>query len=195
MTTEECPICFEELTNDILVTECNHSFHKECISFLENNACPICRAESENIKNTMTTVMEKMDTICDSIKLLIDDFDAGKLSGFTIAINAIQTLCEEKISIINKIFNKKHSGFIQELQEYISTLGMLLAIYGSDEELSEDEKSSSIETLIIILSNILTKTELYKTELHFQNYESDHGSDNDSDNNSDRSDNDSDELD
>lgn len=43
----ECPICFESITsNNIITTECGHSFHSSC--FLKNAAingynCPMCR--------------------------------------------------------------------------------------------------------------------------------------------------------
>ena len=44
----ECPICQEQLTEDVIVLSCGHRFHNECI---ENalragyNSCPLCRRQ------------------------------------------------------------------------------------------------------------------------------------------------------
>jgi hypothetical protein len=41
----DCPICLEVLNKNIVVTDCRHCFHKECL-FIHNrekNTCPICR--------------------------------------------------------------------------------------------------------------------------------------------------------
>jgi hypothetical protein len=49
----ECPVCYEECQN-MIVTDCNHSYCQPCISKLMNTInrntlpCPLCR---ENIKN------------------------------------------------------------------------------------------------------------------------------------------------
>jgi hypothetical protein len=42
----DCPICLENIEKkEIIVTECNHCFHKNCLfkSIIERNTCPICR--------------------------------------------------------------------------------------------------------------------------------------------------------
>ena len=47
---EECGICFEpETTNKIIITNCNHAFHLECIRMWIWHSdyiysCPICRS-------------------------------------------------------------------------------------------------------------------------------------------------------
>jgi hypothetical protein len=48
---EECPICLDNLVDEILITECNHKFHINCFvnhywKCMDNNLtlnCPICR--------------------------------------------------------------------------------------------------------------------------------------------------------
>jgi hypothetical protein len=46
----ECSICLENITsNTEIILECNHIFHKKCISKLLKFNCPICR-KSINIK-------------------------------------------------------------------------------------------------------------------------------------------------
>ena len=43
-----CPICTEDLTDDIVTTKCGHIFHDICVSqWLKNNrACPTCRSHA-----------------------------------------------------------------------------------------------------------------------------------------------------
>ena len=50
-----CSICLEKISNDIYTLDCNHSFHKECITKWMNQceentnkkifSCPLCRNE------------------------------------------------------------------------------------------------------------------------------------------------------
>jgi hypothetical protein len=52
--TDDCPICFTNLgTNDMIKTNCDHVFHKECLNkWLEvNDSCPVCRRRS-NVSRT-----------------------------------------------------------------------------------------------------------------------------------------------
>lgn len=42
-TNEECSICLNILNRSILKTECNHFFHKECLTKWKNKTCPLCR--------------------------------------------------------------------------------------------------------------------------------------------------------
>lgn len=45
----ECVICMEKVCgeNEIFITDCNHSFHKLCLShwLSTNNSCPLCRTK------------------------------------------------------------------------------------------------------------------------------------------------------
>lgn len=38
-----CPICFENVEKDGLITQCNHVFHKNCMTRWGKNICPMCR--------------------------------------------------------------------------------------------------------------------------------------------------------
>jgi hypothetical protein len=42
----DCSICFEELGDDVVTTECNHLFHRQCIRnwLREHSSCPLCRS-------------------------------------------------------------------------------------------------------------------------------------------------------
>lgn len=42
----DCPICQEHIaSHEKHVTECNHTFHRACISQWHAGTCPMCRAE------------------------------------------------------------------------------------------------------------------------------------------------------
>ena len=44
--SKQCPICNEELTQDVRVLRCGHRFHNECIENALHagyNSCPLCR--------------------------------------------------------------------------------------------------------------------------------------------------------
>ena len=46
ITSNDCVICYYELTNDTIKLPCNHIFHNECMNRwkqLNNNTCPYCR--------------------------------------------------------------------------------------------------------------------------------------------------------
>ena len=56
---DTCPICFEHLSlNPIVTTKCKHTFHEECLigwcsAQNANKTCPVCRA---NIKDTCDSI-------------------------------------------------------------------------------------------------------------------------------------------
>jgi hypothetical protein len=41
----KCPICLDNLTNNVFETPCNHTFHKKCLytHLLSSLSCPMCR--------------------------------------------------------------------------------------------------------------------------------------------------------
>lgn len=44
-----CRICLEDITENELYLNltCNHKFHYDCISKMQNNLCPLCRKDNE----------------------------------------------------------------------------------------------------------------------------------------------------
>ncbi|XP_045477413.1 brassinosteroid-responsive RING protein 1-like [Harmonia axyridis] len=42
---EDCSVCLSRLTGELYLTDCGHSFHKECIDMWCSNSkcCPMCR--------------------------------------------------------------------------------------------------------------------------------------------------------
>jgi len=54
-TNEECPICYDEITNKAnkTITECGHCFHSSCLikhAILTNTGCPLCRQQLADIQ-------------------------------------------------------------------------------------------------------------------------------------------------
>ena len=47
----ECSICMEINYNQVIITDCNHEFHKKCLfEWMKNSpTCPICRKQLEGI--------------------------------------------------------------------------------------------------------------------------------------------------
>ena len=43
--TDNCPICYEPLREDIYTTVCCHKFHKNCITKIFKDKCPLCRSK------------------------------------------------------------------------------------------------------------------------------------------------------
>lgn len=63
-TNEECPICYDEITNKAnkTITECGHCFHSSCLikhAILTNNGCPLCRQQ-------LADIIEESDSYSDS---------------------------------------------------------------------------------------------------------------------------------
>lgn len=46
---EECPICLDDLTDDVTRLACGHEFHSKCIDewFKKDRSCPTCRKRPE----------------------------------------------------------------------------------------------------------------------------------------------------
>lgn len=82
---KECPICYEILTNYI-VMECNHSFCLFCHSgFIENNLtrCPLCRIEIDGIKDNIKVY----NKVVDSIEILIEENTALEITNKKLTSN------------------------------------------------------------------------------------------------------------
>ena len=60
--TEECPICYEEITSDNYVyLNCNHEFCKKCVTHMYHNikkemTCPLCREKTTEIHTKSPTI-------------------------------------------------------------------------------------------------------------------------------------------
>ncbi len=68
MEEGDCPICFEELNEGIIITECKHKFHKKCLDeWLKiKNICPICKKKFK-IQEREMTLREVCKNIVDII--------------------------------------------------------------------------------------------------------------------------------
>jgi hypothetical protein len=90
-----CPICLEQIkTENTYKTQCNHSFHNECINhwFRNNkNTCPMCR-KVIYIKNKRSFDWERVTFETDGENNLIidnipNDRNWGLLNNTTITLN------------------------------------------------------------------------------------------------------------
>lgn len=54
-TNDVCPICLDDITNNVYVTTCNHGFHEACINqwLGQNRTCPLCRTRIPPVINPM----------------------------------------------------------------------------------------------------------------------------------------------
>ena len=60
---DDCPICKETIyKNDLIITECNHKFHKKCFSDWKknNNTCPLCRTQLTTLDLNMINTDYKL---------------------------------------------------------------------------------------------------------------------------------------
>lgn len=50
LNNQECIICYEDLTNNVVSTRCNHLFHKHCVQDWvinrKKNVCPYCTQQN-----------------------------------------------------------------------------------------------------------------------------------------------------
>ena len=57
--THECPICLDTMDKNLITTECNHTFHKECFDIwcIYKNSCPLCRLSFYKIPDSNRLVV------------------------------------------------------------------------------------------------------------------------------------------
>ena len=70
-TNEECPICYDEITNKAnkTITECGHCFHSSCLikhAILTNTGCPMCRQQLADIEEEESESESDSDSYSDS---------------------------------------------------------------------------------------------------------------------------------
>tara|TARA_Y100001970_G_C13888374_1_gene677385 strand:+ start:471 stop:767 length:297 start_codon:yes stop_codon:yes gene_type:complete len=86
---DECVICLEDLKNNVVVLDCNHKYHYDCIQswYLKKNVlkCPLCRCESE-IVNIINTKVEVSTNIQDKPRLNRIDFQELYLNSYCCVI-------------------------------------------------------------------------------------------------------------
>jgi hypothetical protein len=65
-TNEECPICYDEITNksNKTITECGHCFHSSCLikhAILTKTGCPLCRQQLADIPDADSSDSDSSD--------------------------------------------------------------------------------------------------------------------------------------
>lgn len=116
----QCPICFEDLMENLSVTRCGHVFHKKCIeqALQRKNLCPLDRevATIDQLRTLSFAIMvdenreikEFFDGISDEEKKSI-----GKLS---LKLHAV---LKEKQKLADKLagFEQANDEFAKELEK------------------------------------------------------------------------------
>ena len=99
-----CPICTEDLRDDIVTTKCGHIFHEICVSqWLKNNrACPTCRSHAS-----------KRDLIKLFLNSTEDSFSLSQIPEGEVSHEALA-----KCQKLNEKLNKR----IDDLNELVSNL-------------------------------------------------------------------------
>ncbi len=72
----ECPICYDEYKIDkMLLTECGHSYCRDCITMHLNTGkecnCPLCRTEIKNLISKQYYSMNTIEGWCGECELII----------------------------------------------------------------------------------------------------------------------------
>ena len=79
--TKECAICFDDIGHNDSCLECGHIFHKECLSRMKSNKCPLCRKESNILSLNLQKIKNRTDKLIDKL------FYSNTMIDFIIQIN------------------------------------------------------------------------------------------------------------
>ena len=96
--SSDCPICLKKLDIDKVYLNCNHYFHKACITNWKrrNNTCPICRKRIEvikeafNIKKLLKNLLSFIIRLTILIILMIFIIKAFKLIFFPLVVKIVK---------------------------------------------------------------------------------------------------------
>lgn len=143
---ETCVICLESLVDngDDKTLECNHVFHKECLTHWEDNSnlCPTCR---HPIKSPMIALKEALSSL------------AQAANSVSIAAIKLKTVTRSNVGHLPMAIDAIRN--IEEMSSNIGQVAHLLspneASYSSASSSSTESASSDIERLI---STLLTDT-------------------------------------
>ena len=103
-----CSICFEEDTENLIKTECNHYFHEDCIKQIIFPFCPCCKSDIKNmlIKIGVSKKKIKSNIKAEKNRLFINSLNIEELSfiqKYQISINNIKLNKNKWIDIVKKI--------------------------------------------------------------------------------------------
>lgn len=98
MSTDTCPICLEELIENIHVTRCVHKFHKGCIEAVKNNICPLCRTDLKQPKEELIEEkkVEKDIDRCEKVLELVERLVSNVKRELEANIRVIETYYPER---------------------------------------------------------------------------------------------------
>lgn len=88
MNNEKCTICLEDLKDNIIKLECDHSFHQLCIDESlshSNNKCPLCRnviIESDDDQDERDRMLDNLSTFHNRCYHTIDDISIIPYASF-----------------------------------------------------------------------------------------------------------------
>lgn len=61
-SADVCSICLDAIESDHIRTQCNHDFHKKCLSELRKAECPNCRHELTDLPKAIARKIESRKT-------------------------------------------------------------------------------------------------------------------------------------
>lgn len=139
----ECSICHENLNNNklIITTECNHTFHFDCLDSWRIATCPLCR-------RAISTSLERLIVTCvNNIKML--GYDYKKIPDIFLALCKIKPLIFEEFIIEFSLYY---------IYKYILIIFLKLVFIFS---FYKDWKFQIFSIFLFILSNYNTRKKQY----------------------------------
>ena len=106
----ECPICNEQLTQDINVLPCGHRFHNDCIEswLTSHNSCPLCRRP---IVEPAVQDEEALEQVREEARLRLQDVVTQRLE-LEQRVMALRVQLLQHSSILREAYNRQESDWI-----------------------------------------------------------------------------------
>lgn len=156
-----CCVCLEKIinTNEIMIFECSHSFHTECVNKFIKLSCPLCRKELNekifesfpeilaNIKNNIKEYeKEKYE---EEVNMIINGEYGSRTPSFDFQIYLALKILEEHYGVPRETFPERISishdiPIGMESMEYILNF-LQQFIYDSESENDENESDENEE--------------------------------------------------
>jgi hypothetical protein len=162
MASDSCPVCLEHYTpkNEQLILECTHSIHRNCAKLFPNNMCPICRKESDAIKELIMTKLQIYTRIAE---IGSDIIMSSESTDMNLMFSSIDEYYCKHLVVVNKIIDKNCPELINEVQHHNEMIeNMLLCANESD-----INDPGFIDTLVDLIRNIVDRINFFKLQIEF----------------------------
>lgn len=174
MCSEECPICIENLEDDVCELMCKHKFHMKCIRQVTNRKCPICRKRAVINKKTSSndiwfnTIENEREKIQNEFnRLQIETEPVYGTLGMMMLINEPQEVTDERtrqyINIMNinrqNINSSGGEGGMTSNDEPVYTLGGEMRLIDEPRQNTRLRAVQTEQIRVYSLNDIRTITE------------------------------------